>query len=121
MTVSEAIALVDVLEPNSYTEQQKILWLNELDGQVFHELILTHEHEEGAEFTPLSSEEDELLIPFPYTEIYNYWMQARIAIENAETQKYAVQMQLFNAAYENYCHFVNRTHRPIGAWNRWRF
>ena len=121
MTVSEAIALTDALEPNQYTEQQKITWLDRLDGQIFNEVILTHEHEEGAHYTPLSSGTDELLVPSPYDGIYNFWLQARIAIENGESSKYLMNMELFNAAYANYCHWYNSSNRPIGPCNRWRF
>ena len=121
MTAQEAIALVDDLEPNQYTEQNKLTWLDRLDGQIFNEIIMTHEHEEGAHYTPLSSGEDELLVPFPYDGLYNYWLQAMISLENGEAQKYLVQMELFNSAYQNYCHWYNRTHRPIGAQNRLRY
>ncbi len=121
MTVSEAISLVDGLEPNQYTEAQKLAWLNSLDGQIFNEIILTHEHEEGAEYTPLSLGTDELLVPFPYTNIYNYWLQAMIDLENGETAKYTVQMQMFNAAYENYSHWYNRRYAPAGYTNRFFF
>ncbi len=121
MTGSEAIALGDGFEPNYYTQAQKIAWLNSLDGQIFNEIILTHEHAEGAEYTPLSLGTDELLVPFPYTNIYNYWLQAMIALENGETQKYLVNKDLFNAAYENYVHWYNRNHQPIGAENRFKF
>ncbi len=121
MTVSEAIANVDDLEPNQYTEQQKLTWLARLDGQIFEELVLTHEHEEGAEYTPLSSGDDVLLVPFPYDGIYNYWLQAMISLENGENAKYVVQMQLFNAEYTNYARWYNRNHRPVYSNNRLRF
>ncbi len=121
MKVSEVISMVNDLEPNQYPEQTMITWLARLDGQIFEELILTHEHEEGAAFTPPSSAEDQLLVQFPYDEIYNYWLQAMIALENGEGSKYLVQMQLFNAGYKNYAWLYNRNHRPIGAENRLRF
>ena len=121
MTVNEVITLVDELEPNQYTEQQKFTWLDRLDGQIFNEVIYTHAHEEGAHYTPLSSGDDELLVPFPYDSIYNYWLQAMIALENGESQKYLVNKDLFNAAYENYVHWYNRNHRPAGSRNRLRY
>ena len=121
MTAGEAITMVDDLEPNQYTEQQKLTWLARLDGQIFEELILTHEHEEGAVFTPPSSAADELLVPFPYDGIYNYWLQAMIALENGEGTKYITQMQLFNSLYKSFAWNYNRKYRPIGAENRMRF
>ena len=121
MTAGEAITMVDDLEPNQYTEQNKLTWLVRLDGQIFEELILTHEHEEGAVFTPPSSAADELLVPFPYDGIYNYWLQAMIALENGEGTKYITQMQLFNAGYKNFAWMYNRKYKPLGAENRMRF
>ena len=122
MTAGQAITMVDDLEPNQYTEQQKLTWLARLDGQIFEELVLTHEHEEGAAFVPPSSTTDELLVPFPYDDIYNFWLQAMIALENGENAKYIVQMQLFNAAYTNYGRLYNRKYKPYErAPNRLRF
>ena len=121
MTVGEAIRVVDDLEPNQYTDQQKFTWLARLDGQIFEELILTHEKEEAAVFTPPSSSGDELLVPFPYDGIYNYWLQAMIALENGENAKYMAQMQLFNALYKSFAWNYNRKCRPLGAENRMRF
>ena len=64
MTAGEVITLVDALEPNQYTEQNKLTWLDRLDGQIFNEVIYTHAHEEGAHYTPLSSGDDELIVAF---------------------------------------------------------
>ena len=43
MTIQEAIDRVDILKPNHFTDEDKIGWLNTLDGQVWRELITTHE------------------------------------------------------------------------------
>ena len=43
MTAAEAIAQADALEPNQYTQAQKLVWLAELDGQIFHEILARHE------------------------------------------------------------------------------
>ena len=46
MTGQEIIERTDELCPNDYSEEQKLHWLSSLDGQIFHEVIQTHE---GAE------------------------------------------------------------------------
>ena len=57
MTVAEAIALVDALKPNHYTVAQKVGWLNELDGMLHDDVIMTHEHDSSIpdEFEPYST------------------------------------------------------------------
>ena len=51
MTVSEAISLVDRLRPNQFPETIKISWLSKLDGQIFEEIIQTHEGGAADRFT----------------------------------------------------------------------
>lgn len=43
MTISGAISLADEKRPNSMSTAAKIAFLNEIEGMVFHELIITHE------------------------------------------------------------------------------
>ena len=47
MTIMDAIERVDTLKPNQYTEEQKVRWLERLDGQLFLELVCTHEGAAG--------------------------------------------------------------------------
>ena len=73
---------------------------------------------------PYHSPNDELLIKDPYgSEIYQHWLQAKIASENAEAVKFNQQKMLFDAAYKEWTDMYNRTHRPLGArgGNRFRF
>ena len=122
MTVNEAITLVDNREPNQYTSEDKLGWLNTLDGQIFNELILTHEHEDGAEFTPYSDATADLLVPFPYAEeVYVNYLKAMIEESNHEIVKYNASMMLFNTAYQRYANWINRTVKPFHKDNRLHF
>ena len=114
MTVAEVLTRIDSIEPNQYSQADKLEWLNRLEGQIFDELILTHEHEPDIEFEPHSETTDELLVPWPYGgEVYEYYLQAMIAAANHETVKYNNAMALFNAAYSRYSAFYNRNHVPL--------
>lgn len=46
MTIEQVLAQVDEIKPNTYDDNTKILWLSELDGRIWQEIIKTHE---GAE------------------------------------------------------------------------
>lgn len=62
---------------------------------------------------PYTSESDELLIRDPYgSEIYQHWLQAKIASENAEITKYNQQMLQYNAAYSIYANWINSNFLP---------
>ena len=73
---------------------------------------------------PYTSESDELVIRDPYvSQIYQHWLQAKIASENAEIAKYNQQMQLYNAAYQYWAGWLNRNYMPKGprGGNRFRY
>ena len=42
MTAGEAIHRVDELEPNQFSDAQKLRWLSNHDGQIYEELVKTH-------------------------------------------------------------------------------
>lgn len=114
MTISEVITRVNDIEPNQYDNADKMEWLNRLEGQIFDELILTHEHEPDITFKKHTSESEELFVPFPYGgEVYEYYLKAMIAEANHETVKYNIAMALFNAAYGRYSSWYNRKHKPL--------
>lgn len=122
MTVAEIIRRVDELEPNQYEDEQKLRWLSLLDGQIFEEVIRTHENPIRESFTAYSSDSDELLVPFPYgEEVYSWYLQAMIAAENAETGKYSQMMTMFNGVFSQFEAWYNRTHMPISGSTRFWF
>ena len=112
MTAGEMIALADRLRPNQYTTADKLRWLERLDGQVLSEVIGTHaeiapDAASGTAYTAAT----ELLVPFPYgDDVYLNYLQAMVALENAETQRYNKRLQFFNNAYAEYQNWYNRNH-----------
>lgn len=116
MTLIGAINHIDSIKPNSYSEQDKRLWLSTLDGLVKHEIIDTHKGAEAVSFseytdaTPLTQE---LLVPFPYDDVYIRWLEAQIDYANGEYGKYNNSITMYNVAFSNYEKYYNRTHMPI--------
>lgn len=123
MTVGDILTLVDALEPNQYSAQQKKSWLTQLDGRIFCELLQGREGFGRVRCPVYTSLRQPLLVPPPYAEgIYVSYLQAMIALENAETVRYSQQMQLFNASYREYSNYVNRIMSPRNVTtNRIRF
>lgn len=117
MTIQEAIDKIDLLKPNMYPPEQKIAWLSDVDKMVWHEIYLTHEGAppqrsfEG--YTQDTERSTALLVPEPYTDVYHNYLAMMMDLANAESDKYAQDRALFNAAYQVFGDFWRRTHMPI--------
>lgn len=119
MTIQEAITRADSLKPNVYSQDEKIVWLNNLDLSVKIEILDTHEgSEEYADFTGYNAEtplDTELLVSSPYDEMYVLYIQAMIDAYNEEFDRYDASMARFKAKYQDFASYYNRTHTPKGV------
>lgn len=125
MTIIEAINKTDALKSNTYTQDEKVAWLNNLEWRIKQEVIDTHEGGEDVIFTGYDGDINvtttELIAKAPHDEVYLRWMQAQIDYYNGEINKYNLSITMFNAAYEGFCNYYNRTHMPSAAGNRFLF
>ena len=142
MNIQEALDKIDIMRPNMMKKQIKIAALSELDGMIYQEIIRIHESgnqppltmmeqiillspeertigtteaetEEG--FTGYTMETDpgtELLAPFPYDEIYLYWLASKVDFQNLEMDKYNNDRVMFNSAWTELSDWYTRTHMP---------
>ena len=117
MTIREAIELVDRLKPNQYGSADKLRWLSELDGVVWHEIWSAHETAVPA-FAGYGPEADldgtALLIGWPYDEIYRWYLEMKIDDANGEMTKYNNSAAKYNTYYQAYQNAYNRAHMPKG-------
>ena len=114
MTVMEAIAHINAVKPNSYTQSDKIRWLSILDGIVKREIIDTHEGGDDIEFSGYTQEslDQTLLVPAPYDDMYIKWLEAQIDYANGEYGKYNNTITMYNNAYITYSKAYHREHLP---------
>ena len=122
LRINNLIWRIDDLEPNQYSDSQKMKWLSLLDGQIFEEIIKTHEDPIRESFSAYIDGNEELLVPYPYgEELYSWYLQAMIAAENAESDKYDQMMGMYNSVFTQFANWYNRTHRPKKAETRFLF
>ena len=119
MTIQEALDRVDMLRPNGLNKTFKLAALSELDGIIRKEIIDRHyqtpEEEVTEEYKGYTEETDpttELLAPFPYDEIYTYWLCCKVDYQNLEMDKYNNDRAMFNNAYDTLADYWTRTHMP---------
>lgn len=117
MSIIEAINRIDILKPNTYSQETKIYWLSRLDGIVFEKIIQTHEGAKISEFKGYTAEtpmDTELIIPAPYDDIYIKWLEVQIDYSNGEYDKYNNSIVAYNEAYAEFERYYNRTYMPKG-------
>lgn len=114
MKVRDAINRAAIIEPNQYDHHEQIMWLQMLDGQIFEEVIRTHE---GCpeHFNAPHEMNDDLLVPEPYTDLYLWYLVGRIQISNADLDRYQNTQILYNEALDAYKNWYNRGHKPVGS------
>ncbi len=116
MTIREAIDQADALRPNAVEEQEKRLWLAQLDGAMRRQIH--HQHEADTDTADcgadLSQGDDTVLLAQePYTGIYTYWLMAQIDLALGEVGRYNNDMMLYNMALTEYAVDYKRNHTPL--------
>lgn len=118
MTIQEALDRVDMMRPNNMQKDFKLAALSELDGLIRREMIATHEENEdddipeAAVYTEETAPDTRLIAPFPYDEIYMYWLCCKVDLQNLEMDKHNNDRILFNNAYDTLSDYWTRTHMP---------
>lgn len=120
MKIIDAINKIDALKPNIYSQEEKVAWLAELDGQIHKNIIMTHEHTEEQEaFDGYGENVDPdtvLLVPAPHDQpVYLSWLQSKIDYFNGEYARYNNSKIAFNDAYSEFNNYYNRNNMPIGS------
>lgn len=117
MKIKTAIDRVYAVRPDSFTPDEKVEWLNHLDGQIYQEVILTHENPQNISFSKYDASdlEKELLIPFPYDKIYTSYLKMMIEEAYGETEAYNNALYLYNENKKDFLSYWNRTYRPLPA------
>jgi len=116
MKLRNCLSAVDKLVPNSFDQDVKIGWINELEAQIVDEIINTHETEDDEDYEFSAYTEDDLdsdlLVPEPYSNVYHRYLEMNIHLENGDFGRYNNAQVLFNNAYLTYQNFYNRTVLP---------
>ena len=120
MTVQEAITRADKAKPNSFTEEEKFNWVNELNQRVGLELMLMSPQTVDQIRKEYPADlETQLLIRPPYDELYVHYLKARIDEANGEYDKYANTYAIFNQRWGQFaCWFLQMYDPAQGYLNR---
>lgn len=108
MTLQQAIDYADGLKPNAFTNDQKINWVNELEGKLQANVYHTKQAE-MIRYTTVDGDK-ELLAAFPHDKMYWMWLGAMIDFANGDYDKYQNSMAMANNAYSEFASYEMREH-----------
>lgn len=114
MTIDKLIKLAQKLKPTPFDDEIMLMWVNEIEGMVLSEVHLVtvtdiKPYEIGADGSLPTAE---LTAPMPYDKLYMQYLMAQIDYANGEYSKYQNTMQMFNAYYTEYVHYVAEVLAP---------
>lgn len=107
MTIRTLIDKVQAEKPNTFTNEQIVAFVNEVEGNVAEELRTKR-------ITYSTTEEDmtkKLLVPAPYDRLYVSYVKAMIDFANEEYGSYQLNQQQFALDFEDFSNWVVRTNR----------
>lgn len=99
MTANKVIERVDAIRPNSYSDEQKFGWINKLEEMVQRLVI------QSSEIKSLVYPEDmdkELLIPAPFDDLYDLYLESMIDYYNREYGNYNNSALMFETRFTEY-------------------
>lgn len=119
MNIQQALDTVDQMMPNMMPRALKIAFLTEIEQMIHREVVMKHEHTEEQETMPAYTENTdpgtELIIPDPYSNLYYYYVMAKIDEQNLEWDKYNAHYAIFQNKYDTMNDWYTREHMPITA------
>jgi len=111
MTPNKVIEIVDGVKPNSYDEEMKFRWINELEGIVKQVVI----QEEGFKALEYPNDMDtELVITAPFDNVYGLYVEAMIDYYNKELGNYNNSNAMFETRFVEYKKDYIRKHMAKG-------
>ena len=107
MTIRELFDYILEVKPHVFSDAVLLQWLNELEGRVRLDIFLAAPGQLDEPYTFPEDENTTLLIDMPHAAIYRHWLKAMLDLENGEYSKYQNDMEIFNAAWNEFaCWFA---------------
>lgn len=112
ITAQDVIDAVEKVRPNAYSDEEKLKWINEVEGKIHDEIIKNSEIGKDNEFVTVSSPDTLLTADSRFSQMYVYYLLAKIDFFDNEPTKYNNDLAMFDSAYESFACWHIRTYVP---------
>lgn len=110
MKIKEAIAFAKKLSGNATDDNTLCRWLSELDGRL---MLDFYKGSEWMSYSVPQDEDHDLLIPFPWDELYVHYLEAMVYYSNGEFERYRNSYEMYNKKELDYRQWYARNQLPI--------
>ena len=110
MKIREAISQVRELSGNAVADSMLVRWLSELDGRL---MLDFYKGDGWASYALPQDEEHELLVPFPWDQMYVHYLEAMVYYSNGEFERYRNSYEMYNKKELDYRQWYARNQLPI--------
>ena len=114
MKLAELIAYVDSIRPNAYDKDVMTGWVNEIERQVWEQVI--NRAEDAVDYPGLyvydANDETELLVDDSHKDVYVTYLLAQMDYANMELDRYNADSAMHQAAWDGYAAEYRRNHLP---------
>lgn len=118
-TYAEIIGRVDANKPNAFETEEKLRWLMELDGKIAVEVMMLNGELVRRMADATDAKGREPLVSFPYEDLYDRWLEAKIDYHNGEFGSYQNAMEAYNAAYAGFVNWFLNAYDPVQGYCLW--
>ncbi|MBR3635916.1 MAG: hypothetical protein IKN47_06945 [Lachnospiraceae bacterium] len=119
MTVAGMIEQYNMERPNSVEDSVKMEFLRKCETNILNSVILLYDpnvgertEEEWMEHLQEFDLDTELAVQEPFDDLYGYWLDQRIAMDNNDTKRFNVSTRLFDNMFLAFKQKYNRDHFP---------
>lgn len=116
MKIIEVIEKADTLYPNSYSNAEKIAWLNELGAMLRQEYAKSYLEGSAVleEYIPITDPtEEETLVSSPYDGMYIDFLLAKFCYYQRDYDAYNQHIISFNSKLEDFARWYIERNMPV--------
>lgn len=110
MKIIDAIRYARKLSGNAIDDDTLCRWLSELDGRL---MLDFYKGDEWAIYVLPDDRDKELLVPFPWDELYIHHLEAMVYYSNGEFERYRNSCEMANKTEKDYRQWYARTKLPV--------
>ena len=110
MKIGEAISYTRSLSGNAVDDNTLCRWLSELDGRL---MLDFYKGSEWMSYALPQDEDHELLVPFPWDELYVHYLEAMVYYSNGEFERYRNSYEMYNKKELDYRQWYARNQLPV--------
>lgn len=110
--LGEVIERANRIKPNRYGDEVLTCWVSDLDGRAALEVM---GQDTAPEYKWPEDGDRELLVPSPFSRVYELYLTAMIDFHNREMESYQNDMEAFNDAMSEWMAWYRRTNLPKGT------